>query len=267
MKPISVLLVDDNPTFLRATSQFLEAHDDVVVVGTAERGEEALTQAQALQPQVILMDLAMPGLPGLDVIPRLRSDMPQAGIIALTLMNTNHFRQAALEAGADAFIPKATMRSDLLPAIRRVAQDGGAKAAEPARATPGNGGPTTRRILVMEDDTHLCRLYDKALGAAGYEVHLAVTIQEARDLLADTRFDVLLCDIHMGDDRGTDLLHEYATRFATSGTQVVMVSGQAQYRDMCEELGADFFLEKPVSISTLVALVGRLTARQSFASG
>lgn len=261
MKPISVLLVDDNPTFLHATTQFLEAHDGIAIVGTAERGEQALARAQELQPQVILMDLAMPGLPGLDVIPRLRSDMPQVGIIALTLMNTNSFRQAALEAGADEFVPKSTMRTALLPAIRRLTQDSGAKVAEPAQATPDNGATAARRILVMEDDPHLSRLYAKALGAAGYEVHPARTIQKARDLLANSRFDVFLCDIHMGRDRGTDLLREYSTMFATSGTQVIMVSGQAQYRAMCEELGADFFLEKPVAIGTLVALVGRLTAR------
>ena len=62
------------------------------------------------------------------------------------------------------------------------------------------------------------------------------------------------------------LLREYAEVFATSGTQIVMVSGESHYRDVCEEMGADFFLEKPVAIGTLVGLVDRLTARQSFAS-
>ena len=80
-------------------------------------------------------------------------------------------------------------------------------------------------------------------------------------MLTQARFDLLLCDIHMGKARGTDLLNEYAETLFTSGAQVVMVSGQAQYRDMCEEMGADFFLEKPVAMSTLVALADRLTAR------
>ena len=65
---------------------------------------------------------------------------------------------------------------------------------------------------------------------------------------------------------GTDLLSEYAESFAANRTQVVMVSAEAQYRDMCEEMGADFFLEKPVAVGTLVALVDRLTTRRSFAS-
>ncbi len=262
---ISVMLVDDSLTFLRATTQFLEVHDDVVIVGTANEGKEALVQVEGLQPQVILIDLAMPGLPGLETIPRLRSIMPNVGIIALTVMNTNSFRQAALAAGADIFIPKATMRTDLLPAIRRLVRTGRKKVAEPAMPTLGeNGQPVSRCILVMEDNAHLRRLFGKALRASGYQVHTAGTLQEARDVLAQVRFDVLLCDIHMGDDRGTDLLREHADTFATIGTQVVMVSGEAHYRDMCEEMGADFFLEKPVAVGTLVALVDRLTARQGF---
>jgi DNA-binding response OmpR family regulator len=255
------MLVDDNPMFLRATAQFLEAHDDMVVVGTAERGDDALAQAEALRPQAVLIDLAMPGLPGLETIPRLRAMMPHVGIIALTVMNSQGFRQAALKAGADAFIPKATMRTNLLPAIRKIVHNGQRKAEKTETPPSDDLSTTPPRILIMEDDAHLRRLFSKALRAVGYEVHPAGTIDEAQDLLNRTRFDILICDIHMGQGRGTDLLNEHAAALATSGAQVIMVSGQAQYRAMCEEMGADFFLEKPVAISTLVELVTRLTAQ------
>ncbi len=258
MKPISVMLVDDNPTFLRATAQFIQAHDDLSIVGAVEEGQDALEQVQALRPQVILVDLAMIGMPGLEVIPRLRELMPNAGIIALTLLNTNNFRKAALEAGADAFVPKATMRTDLLPTIRQIVR---AEDEKVDQISSDTSAAAARRILVTEDNADLGRLYSKALRKSGYEVHLALTIPEARDLLQSMRFDVLLCDIHMGEDRGTVLLQDYSEKLATSGTQIIMVSGQAQYRGMCEQMGADFFLEKPVAISTLVALVNRLAAR------
>jgi DNA-binding NarL/FixJ family response regulator len=119
LKPISVLLVDNNPVFLRVAARFLETHAEVVVVGTAAGGEEALTRAQELQPQVILLDLAMPDLPGLQAIPRLREMLPDMGIIALTMLDTDGYRRAALAAGADEFVPKAAMHTDLLPSIRR----------------------------------------------------------------------------------------------------------------------------------------------------
>jgi two-component system response regulator NreC len=121
--PISVLLVDDNLTFLRIATRFLDAYDDVVVVGTVSEGETALAQAQALQPDVVLVDTAMSSLQGgLKFIPQLREVLPRVGIIALTLIGTDGYRQAALEAGADDFVPKAAMGADLLSAIRRVKQ-------------------------------------------------------------------------------------------------------------------------------------------------
>jgi two-component system NarL family response regulator len=117
--PISVLLVDNNPIFLRAASRFLETHPEVVVVGTAAGGEEALARAQELQPQAVLIDLAMPDLPGLQAIPRLREMLPDMGIIALTMLDTEVYRRAALAAGADEFVPKAAMHTALLPSIQR----------------------------------------------------------------------------------------------------------------------------------------------------
>jgi two-component system nitrate/nitrite response regulator NarL len=121
---IRVLLVDDHEAFLRIAIEFLQRHDELTVVGVAYRGEEALTRAQDLRPQVILVDLNMPGMCGLETIHRLRAMLPEVGIIALTLLDPKVFRQAALEAGADDFVPKANLSTDLLPAIRRVAKTG-----------------------------------------------------------------------------------------------------------------------------------------------
>jgi CheY-like chemotaxis protein len=293
MEPISVLLVDDNLTFLHFATRFLKAHNEVLVLGTATRSEEAIARAQELRPQVVLLDLAMPDLScSLEVIPRLRSILPETRIIAVTLFATDGYRQAAFKAGVDDFIPKHKMDTDLLPAIQRVAQarqpqeekrvssqevganlcgypPGQAQGlpllqdiekiqksaiSQEESATPGP------LVLIMEDDDYLRRLYDKTLRHKGYNVHSAATIQEARELLMQHKFDAFLCDIHMGKDRGTDLLHEQRARLSQNSTQVIMVSGEAQYRTMCEEMGVGFYLEKPVAISTILTIVDRLTA-------
>ena len=133
MKPISVLLVDDNPGFLRIATRFLQEHDDIVVVGAAGGGEEAMAMAQDLQPDIVVIDLAMPGLSGLATIPLLQVVLPEVGIIALTVLDTNGYRQAALAAGANDFVPKASLDTDLLPAIRRVA-----RGARPQEKPAGN---------------------------------------------------------------------------------------------------------------------------------
>jgi len=121
--PISVLLVDNNLIFLRIVTRFLDAHDDVIVVGTVCRGENALPLIQNVEPDIVLVDIAMPNLlEGLEFVPRLRAALPTVGIIALTLLGIDGFRQAALDAGVDDFVPKAAMGADLLTAIRRVRQ-------------------------------------------------------------------------------------------------------------------------------------------------
>ncbi len=120
MKPISVLLVDDNPTFLSIVTRFLEQHEEINVVDAVNGGEEALAQAHRLKPDVVLIDLAMPKVSGMEAILRLRAAWPKMGIIALTLLDTNGYRQAALTAGADGFVAKDDLNAKLLPAIREV---------------------------------------------------------------------------------------------------------------------------------------------------
>ena len=122
MKPISVLLVDDNPVFLSTAARFLQYHDEIVLVGTAAGGKDGFEQFQKLKPDIVLVDLCMTDLPGLELIPQLRAALPRIGIIALTTMDEDAYRQAALAAGADDFVTKDNITTDLLPAIRRVAE-------------------------------------------------------------------------------------------------------------------------------------------------
>jgi CheY-like chemotaxis protein len=270
MEPISVMLIDDNAGFLRATTQFLEAQKDITVVGTAESGAEALEKIQSLQPQVILVDLAMPGMPGLETIPYLRQMVPQAGIIALTVMNTNSFRKAALDAGADHFIPKPALRVSLLPTIRKVVKDGKDRkknatkdiAQESVNTAPIDRAVIQQRVLLMEDDAGQRRLYTRVLQGAGYTVEEAGTLQEARDQLAQHQFGVFLCDIHMGRERGTDLVREQKEMLDEAGTQIAMISADTQYRKICKVMGVREYLEKPISLVQLVQVVNRISGRQ-----
>jgi two-component system, NarL family, response regulator len=119
----SLLLVDDNPTFLRVLARFLEdqGEDDLHVLGSVVGGRDALAQAERLKPDVILLDLEMPDVSGLDLLPQLRKTLPDAILVALTLMGADSFGQAALAAGADAFVSKASLEHDLVPVIRRLA--------------------------------------------------------------------------------------------------------------------------------------------------
>ena len=120
---LSVLLVDDNAHFLRILDRFLSDHSEgaLRVVGAVEGGRDAVAEAERLQPDVILVDLKMPDVPGLQLLPQLRRTLPDAILVALTLMDADEYREDALAAGAEAFVSKASLECDLLPAIQRIA--------------------------------------------------------------------------------------------------------------------------------------------------
>lgn len=118
---ISVLLVDDNENFLRAEQRFLVHSKQVEVLGQATSGEEAIRAVQHSQPAIVLLDIAMPEVTGIELIPLLKAALPSIGIIALTIMDTESYREAALTAGADAFVSKSALFTDLLPTIQYVA--------------------------------------------------------------------------------------------------------------------------------------------------
>jgi DNA-binding NarL/FixJ family response regulator len=116
---IRLLLVDDNVTFLQIASLFLGQYADLCIVGTGHNGREALDLAATLHPDVVLLDISMEGVNGLEALPHLRQAFPSMGIIVLTQHNLEGYREAALAAGADGFVVKRSLVSDLLPAIRR----------------------------------------------------------------------------------------------------------------------------------------------------
>jgi len=114
------MLVDDNLTFLRMLTRFLasQREAEVCVVGAVLGGQGAVAQADRLQPDVILLDLEMPDVSGLDLLPRLRATVPDARLIALTLQDPDTHQATVLAAGADGFVSKASLEHDLLPAIQ-----------------------------------------------------------------------------------------------------------------------------------------------------
>ena len=117
---ISVLVVDDSPTFLQATTAFIRHQPTLALAGVARGGKEALAQTQHLAPQMVLVDLDMPDRSGLQTIACVRDAAPDVGIIALTLLDAQTYREAALAAGANDLVPKTTLTASLMPIIWRI---------------------------------------------------------------------------------------------------------------------------------------------------
>jgi DNA-binding NarL/FixJ family response regulator len=116
-----IVIVDDNRQLLRHATTFLRAHG-LPVVGAFEDARTALAEAPALDPDVAIVDLRMPGIPGLEAIGRFRESLPLLGIVVLTLVAAGGYRRLAFAAGADEFVDKARFDTDLIPAIVRAAR-------------------------------------------------------------------------------------------------------------------------------------------------
>lgn len=118
--------------------------------------------------------------------------------------------------------------------------------------------PESPCILIMEDDAYLLRLYEKALTKTGFQVHTAGTVAAARALLHAHQYRVFISDVHLGEEQGVNLLREEIAALHQSGTDVIVASGSAEYYYLTQEIEIDYFLEKPVAIAALVALLQQL---------
>lgn len=118
----SLLLIDDNPSFVRILRQALldRPVSEPTVVETASDPDAAAALAASLRPDAIVLELVLEGSAALDLIPRLQRAAPAASIIVLTLHDAMPYREAALAAGAHAFVSKRRLEHDLEPALRRL---------------------------------------------------------------------------------------------------------------------------------------------------
>ena len=116
IKP-KILLVDDNKAFLQSAVNFLNSHTEVKIVGIAMSGEEALQKYYELEPDIILLDLSMSGIGGLQVTRILKSQNVSVKIIIVTLYDTPEYSNLAKTAGADGFLPKSEFGTRLVPLI------------------------------------------------------------------------------------------------------------------------------------------------------
>ena len=115
-----VLLVDDNEGFLAMLAEYLTESGDFEIVGTAQTGSAALQMIQSNAPQLLITDLSMPDLTGLELIEQIKAQYPNLPTVILTLFDTSRHRQAAKQAGADGFVSKQQMDTDLLPALQQI---------------------------------------------------------------------------------------------------------------------------------------------------
>lgn len=140
MRPIRVLLVDDHTIFRKGTADALNVLGDVEVVGEADNGVGAVERARVLRPDVVLMDLSLPGLSGLEATRRIVQEVPETRVIVLTYIDDEASMISALRAGARGYLLKTVAPEELWAHVRAAA----------AGETPISGSITLRLISSLE---------------------------------------------------------------------------------------------------------------------
>ncbi len=162
MNALNVLICDDHAGFRASLSALLSASEEVVVVGEVADGEHAIRATLALQPDVVLMDLAMPGMGGVEATRSIVNSAPHIGVIVLTMVEDDDAVFAAIRAGARGYLLKGARRAEIVRALRAVADGdavfGGAIAGRliryfdpPAAVSPSRSFPdlTPREVQVL----------------------------------------------------------------------------------------------------------------------
>lgn len=116
--PISIVLADDHPVVRRGMRTLLESEADFAIVGEAGDGLETIRLVEQLHPDVLILDLMMPGLSGLEALRILRQRAPQTRVVILSMYNTNAFIAEALKNGATGYVLKGSSEKDLILAVR-----------------------------------------------------------------------------------------------------------------------------------------------------
>ncbi len=122
MKPIRILLADDHTVMRRGLRLLLESQPDFSVVAEAADGREAISQAEATEPDVVILDIAMPNLSGIEAAQRLNTALPRTAVVILSMHSDESYVLRALKSGAKGYLLKDSAEGDLIEAIRAVHQ-------------------------------------------------------------------------------------------------------------------------------------------------
>jgi len=119
---IRILVVDDHAIMRDGVRALLGLHDNIEVVGEASEGKEAIEKAQELMPDIVIMDIAMPGMDGLEATRRIRKKNPKMKVLVLTQHDNKEYILSVVKAGASGYVPKRALGSELVSAIHAVQQ-------------------------------------------------------------------------------------------------------------------------------------------------
>jgi CheY-like chemotaxis protein len=249
--PSTILVVDDDGLFRAGLRRTLAAAGFRVL--QAESGAEALAVLERERPAAVTLDLDMPGLPGPEVLRRIKAIDPSLPVVIVSGSIAPDVERGLREDGAHACLEKGTSTRDLVVAVRA--------------AIEGAGSGATSAILIVDDDPRNVRLLEAILGAAGYRTDQATSGEECLRKVAESKPDLILLDVMMPGTGGLEVCRLLESSPETRSIPVIMVTALSDREDheRAIEAGADDFVTKPIDKGVLLLRVRSLLRTKRYA--
>jgi two-component system, chemotaxis family, chemotaxis protein CheY len=249
MQTNRVLLVDDSPEFLASTQRYLQARANVEVVGVAGSGEEAVQKAFALHPDLVLMDLYLPGINGIEATRQIKNRFPKMRIVVFTFYDLDEYSLAARAAGAEELVPKSRLADEF------------SRLLENFPMSVSDAGPdSSAQILVVDDSPTVRKMVITALRPLGAGFVEAGNGLEAIEQLALNEFAAMTLDLNMPDVHGLEVL-TYMRKAGLEGqVQVLVLTTRDDIETLqtAQSLGAARYLTKPFTPDQLLSTMREL---------
>jgi DNA-binding response OmpR family regulator len=260
MKSANILIVEDEQSLAYTLSRAIQrANGAACSVKISRSAEAALILLANQQFDLVITDWRLPGMSGMELIQKIRQSYENVFVILMTAFGTEALEREA-RAVSDGYLTKPFELTDLLDSVHEILQ------LPMVERESAPAVPISASILILEDDESLLSLYKKVFTQTGFRVATATTLAQASQHLKARPFDIFICDIYIGSDFGIDLLRVHQQALMQAGTQVLVITGDSRYKILSEDLGVNFFINKPVELGPLLMLVKSLAMRQGVAA-
>jgi two-component system response regulator NreC len=183
---IRILLADDHAMVRQGFRLILSSQADMEIVGEAGNGREAVEMAEKLQPDIIVMDVAMPELNGIEATRKITAGLPRTRILALSMHKDSVYVREILRAGARGYLLKDSIDSDLLSAVRAVAKG------------EGYLSPAVSEAVLSDYRKHVTAPLDLLTGREREVLQMIATGKTNKDIANDLKLSVYTVDAHRG---------------------------------------------------------------------
>ena len=248
MTAINILLVDDSPAFLESAGRFLATDPTLHIVGQALSGQEAIELVHRLGPDLVLMDIRMPDMNGLEAARQIKALANAPRVVILTLYDNAEYRALAEAIGTDGFVAKSDFGHQLLPLIHQLFNRPSAPTAEERKPM--------KNVLVVDDSATMRRMVMASLrGLGSLRFTEAASGLEAIEQLALAPVDLMILDLNMPDMHGLEVLQFVHQHSAYRNLPVIILTtrGDEASRAAALAAGAAAYLTKPFQPATLAS--------------